>query len=102
SAVGVDFGAYTVPDTSMAAGSTLGGPKTCMVIKATGAIEKIYAIDAGEAVFGALVVHFWDERTGIRLQPLPGSFALHPERQEHHYTLPNDVAIHETLFVLSG
>ena len=73
-----------------------------MVIKATGAIEKVYSLDVGEVLFGTIVVHHWDERTGMRLQPLPGSFVIHPERQEHQFTLTNGVAVHETLFVLNG
>jgi hypothetical protein len=93
---------YVVSDDQMAAGSTLGAPKACMVIKATGAIEKVYSIDAGEVLFGALVLHHWDERTGVRLDPLPGTFIIRPESQEHRFRLTNGVAVHETLFVLSG
>ena len=85
SAVGV----YTVPDNELAAGSTLGGPKACAVIKATGAIEKVYSVDAGETLFGTLVLHHWDERTGMHLAPIvPGTFTIHPEHQEHRFTLP--------------
>ncbi len=73
-----------------------------MVIKATGAIEKIYSIDAGEDVFGTLVLHHWDERTGMQLDPLPGTFTLHPERKSTAFALTNGVAVHETIFVLSG
>jgi hypothetical protein len=94
---------YTVPDNELAVGSTLGGPKVCMVIKATGAIEKVYSIDTGETLFGALVLHHWDERTGMNLAPLhAGTFTIHPEHQEHQFTLANGVVVHEDLFVLSG
>ena len=99
---GTRFAAYTIPDGEMAAGSTLGAPTCCLVIKATGAIEKLYSVDAGAVLFGALVVHHWDERTGIRLGALPGTFEIYPERQEHRFTLTNGVAVHETIFVLSG
>lgn len=94
---------YSVPDDELAAGSTLGSPKVCMVIKATGAIEKVYSIDTGQTLFGALVLHHWDGRTGMNLAPLHrGTFTLHPEHQEHRFTLSNGVVVHEDLFVLSG
>ncbi len=102
SGTGERVGVYTVPDGEMAAGSTLGGPKLCMVIKATGAIEKVYSIDAGEVLLGTLVLHHWDERTGSQLDPLPGTFTIRPSSQEHDFRLTNGVAVRETLFVLSG
>ncbi|MFN2459886.1 MAG: trehalase family glycosidase [Candidatus Velthaea sp.] len=93
---------YSIADDAMAAGSTLGGPKVCATIKATGALEKMYASDAGATLTGTLVVHHWDERTGIELAPLPGRFEIRPEAQEHFFTLSNGVDVHETIFVLSG
>jgi hypothetical protein len=94
---------YCVPDHELPTGSTLGGPKVCAVIKATGALEKVYSIDRGEVLFGTLVLHHWDEQTGMNLAPLhPGTFTLHPEHQEHEFTLSNDVHVHEDIFVLSG
>lgn len=99
---GHEISTYEVPDGEMSAGSTLGGPKATMWIKATGAIEKLWSIEAGVNMFGTLVVHHWDERTGIPLTPLPGDFILHPDRQEHIFELTNGVSVHEVLFVLSG
>ncbi len=99
---GTRFAAYAIPDGEMAAGSTLGAPRCCLVVKATGAIEKFYSVDAGEVLLGTVVLHHWDERTGIHLSALPGTFEIHPERQEHHFKLTNGVAVHETIFVLSG
>ncbi len=93
---------YVVPDDEVSAGSTLGGPKICAVIKATGAIEKVYSIDAGETLIGTVVVHHWDERAGIRLMPEPGHFVFRPESQEHQFSLSNGVHVRETIFVLSG
>ena len=93
---------YTVPDGQMATGSTLGGPKMCLTIKATGAIEKIYSVDAGQVLLGAVVLHHWDERTGIQLAPLPGTFVIHPAHQEHIFTLSNGIDVRENIFVLSG
>ncbi len=93
---------YRVSDRERAAGSTLGGPQTTLVIKATGAIEKIHAIAAGKTVIGAVVLHHWDERTGIRLSARPGEFVIHPERQEHNFSLSNGISVHEEIFVLNG
>ncbi|MGH7736920.1 MAG: MGH1-like glycoside hydrolase domain-containing protein [Candidatus Tyrphobacter sp.] len=99
---GETISAYHVPDDQMAAGSTLGSPKAALIIKATGAVEKFYSIDAGKTVLGTLVLHHWDEQTGIGLIPMPGEFIIHPEHQEHSFSLFNGVAVHEDIFVLSG
>ncbi len=99
---GEGVGTYHVADDQMAVGSTLGAPRICMTIKASGAIEKIYSSDIGAVLFGTLVLHFWDEGSKARLTRLPGYFVIHPEHQEHFYALPNGVSVQETLFVLSG
>jgi len=93
---------YVVPDGQMATGSTLGAPKVCVTIKASGAIECVYAIEAGRKLFGTLVLHHWDERTGIALHALPGRFVINAEHQEHVFTLSNGVEVREAIFVLSG
>jgi len=98
---GEGVGAYVIGDDQMAAGSTLGGPNLCMTIKASGAIEKLYSIDAGEVLFGTVVLHFWDTVTRAKLVPQRGRFVIHPAHQEHVYELPNHVTVHETLFALS-
>ena len=102
SGTGERIAVYSIPDDRMAVGSTLGGPKICITIKATGAIEKVYSTDAGEVLLGTLVLHHWDDRSGIQLSPLPGTFVIHPEHQEHIFSLDNGVEIHENIFVLSG
>ena len=94
---------YRVPDDQMATGSTLGGPRVCMTLKATGAIEKVFDTDHGETIFGTLVLRHWDEQTGMALLQLhPGSFTIHPEHQEHEFSLANNVAVYQDVFVLSG
>ncbi len=95
-------GLYRVPDGAMAAGSTLGAPKVCTVIKATGAIEKVYSADWGETVFGTVVLHHWDDETGAHLAPRAGNFYLHPEHQERRFALSNGVDVHEDIVVLNG
>lgn len=93
---------YDVSDQQMAVGSTLGGPKATTIIKASGAIEKIYSSDAGETMIGTIVLQHWDEESGISLSNLPGSFHIHPDRQDHLFALSNGIEIHEWLFILSG
>jgi hypothetical protein len=94
---------YSVPDDEMAVGSTLGGPTVCTLIKGIGAIEKVYSIESGATVFGTLVLHHWDEQTGMHLAPAEtGTFTLHPEHQERDFVRATNVAVHEDIFVLSG
>jgi glycogen debranching enzyme len=93
---------YEISDRQMSAGSTLGGPKATMWIKPTGAIEKFWSIEAGALMFETLVLHHWDERTGIPLRPQTGEFIIHPDHQEHLFELANGITVHEDLFVLSG
>src|SRR5438270_2315050 len=99
---GEPIGLYDVSDAEMAAGSTLGAPKAVVVVKATGAIEKIYAPDAGETMIGTIVVHHWDEESGINLRPLVGTFYLYPDRQEHTFQLSNGVRVTEQILVLNS
>ncbi len=69
-----------------------------MVLKPTGAIAKIYSSDAGYDYFGAVVVHYWDRRSSVRLASHSGEFHIHPERQDHVYELDNGVHVHEQAF----
>lgn len=99
---GHEISTYEISDNQMSAGSTLGGPKATMWIKPTGAIEKFWSTDAGELIFETLVLHHWDEVSGIPLTPSPGQFIIHPDHQEHLFELSNGVTVHEDLFVLNG
>jgi hypothetical protein len=94
---------YEVPDTELAVGSTLGGPRAAAIIKANGAIEKVYSIDSGETLFGTVMLRHYDALTGMYLaQESRGTFIIHPEHQEHRYSLANRVAVREDIFVLNG
>ena len=96
-------GTYEVPDTELAIGSTLGGPKAVCIIKATGAIQTVYSIDIGQALFGTVLLRHYDGDTGMFLaQDQAGKFVIHPEHQEHFFRLPRGMSIHETVFVLNG
>lgn len=94
---------YTISDAELAMGSTLGAPRVCTVLKGSGAIERVYSPDLGVAVFGSVTLRHWDEQTGMRLAALEGgSFILHPEHQEHSYTLTPGVDVREMVFALHG
>ncbi len=94
---------YECPDNELAVGSTLGGPKATTILKANGAIEKFYSVDMGQTVFGSIVLRHFDACTGMYLaQSRPGTFFFHPEHQEHTYDLTLNIAVKETVFVLSG
>jgi hypothetical protein len=99
---GHEISEYVISDREMPVGSTLGAPKGTLVIKATGALEKLFSCEAGVDVFRALVIHHWDRRSGIPLLPSPGEFVIHPDRQEHLFELANGVTVHEKIFVLNG
>jgi len=90
--------AYVVSDDQMAQGSTIGAPRCCTVIKPTGAISKIFCPDAGLDFLGALEVRYWERRSKIQLGQRQGQFHIHPERQDHIFTLDNGVHVHEQIF----
>jgi len=90
--------AYVLSDREIAQGSTIGAPRCCIVIKPTGAIQKIYSPTAGFDFIGSVQVHHWDRRSRVRLGRLLGEFHIHPERQDHIYTLENGVHVHEQVF----
>jgi Bacterial alpha-L-rhamnosidase 6 hairpin glycosidase domain len=86
----------------MPAGSTLGAPKGTVVLKPNGAIEKFFSSDAGQTLVKNLQIGFWDEQSGVALTPLPGTFFIHPSRQEHVYELGDGVRVRESTFMLDA
>jgi glycogen debranching enzyme len=94
---------YELPDNEMSVGSTLGGPRGTCIVKASGAIDRIYSTDCGLNLFGTILLRHFDGRTGMLLaQQKPGKFVILPENQEHLYMLSNDVEVRENIFVLGG
>ena len=97
------IGLYAVPDNELAIGSTLGGPKGACIIKATGALQVVYSIDIGQALFGTVVLRHYDAASGMHLaQDQPGTFLIHPEHQQHQFSLPPGLSVQETIFILNG
>lgn len=94
---------YQCPDTELAVGSTLGGPRVTTIIKANGAIDKVYSPDTGHSLFGTVILRHFDARTGIYLaQERPGTYYIHPQQQDHVYDLPGRISVRESIFVLNG
>jgi len=102
SGAGHTISQYEISDRELASGSTFGAPKATLRIKATGALEKVYSPEVGCDAFGTLVLHHWEERSGIPLAPLEGDFLIHPHHQEHIFELANRVMVREDVFMLSG
>ena len=94
-----NFGAYRLSDRDMAHGSTLGSPRVQISIKASGAIENVYCVEAGKSLLGAFLLRHWDETAGMKLDPIGGHFFLYPEHQEHRYMLASGVYVFEDVFV---
>jgi Bacterial alpha-L-rhamnosidase 6 hairpin glycosidase domain len=92
---------YEVDDTELAVGSTLGGPKGVVIIKASGAIEKFYSSDLGFTLLAGVAIAFWDGPTGAARIKIDGQFRIHPDLQEYVYRIDDDVTVHERIFVLN-
>ncbi len=92
---------YEIDDSQLAVGSTLGGPKGAIVIKASGAIEKLFSTDLGETVMAGVSVQFWDGPTGAERVKIGGKFLIYPDCQQYEYRIEDGVTVLETLFVLN-
>jgi Bacterial alpha-L-rhamnosidase 6 hairpin glycosidase domain len=98
---GERIAAYEVDNTQLAVGSTLGGPKGAIIIKASGAIEKLYSGDLGLTLMAGVSIHFWDGPTGAARPKVDGKFAIHPDFQEYAYRIDEGVTVLEKIFVLN-
>lgn len=78
------LGSYKVPDSEVACGSTLGAPAVCTVIKASGALEKVYSIGAGQQLLGSFMLQHWDEESGCVSIRSRGIFRCSPSIKSTH------------------
>lgn len=113
---------YEVADDRVLVGGSFGNTSAWIVGKATGAIQKMYSLRVGQDVFWSTVVTYGSERhhllVGLEFLPgnqtagaedehghviltpvAPGDFEFHPGFQRHHFELPSDLHITETIFV---
>ncbi len=92
---------YEIAEGHLPAGSTLGSPKAVALVKATGALARLYSCDADADAFGAVLVRHWRRPSGVALQSR-GRFVLAPERQERFAELPSGLRSRERIFVLAA
>src|ERR671934_1530794 len=108
---------YTLPDDALAMGASLGNSALWVNTKGTGAIERIFSVDVGQSLAGAITIRYAgtdpcpvagaDGLAGDARSPLyaglhpaePGTFEIHPAYQRHHFTLAGTVRVSETTFV---
>ncbi|MHB1161228.1 MAG: hypothetical protein ACYC3V_13000 [Chloroflexota bacterium] len=113
---------YLISDEELAHGSSLGNAACWVPTKSTGAVERVFALNAGLDVFGACLLRCCG--SGLRvpgpqpspLAPLPpfgaaperfallepsspGSFEIHPAYQRHRFSLPGELEVEETVFL---
>jgi hypothetical protein len=99
---GERIAAYEIDDTQLAVGSTLGGPKGAILVKASGAVEKFYSSDLGVTLMAGIAIRFWDGPTGAARAKNAGRFKIHPYFQEYTYEIDEGVRVVETLVLLNG
>jgi len=117
---------YDLSEDALGAGSSLGNDRGWVNSKATGALERLFSLEIGQSVVGALVIRYSAPQHGIlhycrvpapgtdpspvrshpqaRIQleqSQPGTFRIHPAYQKRTFHLPGDIAVSETLFMPS-
>lgn len=115
-------GSYSVSDDRVLGGASLGNGSAWVVVKATGALQKMYSLKIDCDVFWSTVVTYGsgkhrvlvgiepnerspEERLGVpgghvTLEPVaPGSFEFYPGYQRHSFELPTRLFVTETVFV---
>ena len=115
---------YTLPDDALAMGASLGNSALWVNTKGTGAIERVFSVDVGQSLAGAITIRYAgtdpypgtctdggsapaaiapdgrDPALYAGLHPAePGTFEIHPAYQRHHFTLAGTVRVSETTFV---
>lgn len=110
---------YTLADTALEMGASLGNSRCWLTTKGTGDIESLFSTFLGTQVMGAICVRYSGVgarlvrpgRDGqvqadgaaegfIQLRPQEaGEFELHPAYQRHRFALPGWLWVEETVFV---
>jgi glycogen debranching enzyme len=115
-------GSYVVSDDRVLGGASLGNGSAWIVVKATGALQKMYSLKIDRDVFWSTVVTYGsgahrvlvglepnerspEERIGVPgghviMAPVaPGTFEFYPGHQRHTFELPTQLFVSETVFV---
>jgi len=84
---------YEVDDSELAVGSTLGGPKGAIVLKASGAIDKFYSSDLGATLIAGVSIEFWDAPTGAAERSLDALVTHNRRSAKSHSGIWRDLAV---------
>src|SRR5919199_1698591 len=108
---------YTVPDTALEVGASLGNGAIWINTKGTGAVERIFSVDVGQSLTGAISIRYagpghrpFEEPAGhgqghemsshVSLRPAAlGTFEIHPAYQRHRFSIAGFVGVAETTFL---
>lgn len=113
---------YTIPDTDLAHGTSLGNARAWAASKGTGAIQSLFSTEVGVEVTGSLAIGFFspyrdllmygrDEEAGRKIgadtivrvaQSGVGRFNIHPAYQEHSYELIDRIYVRGEYRALRG
>src|ERR1700674_2003 len=110
---------YTISETELAGGASLGNASVWVNTKGNGAIERVFCLALGETLRGDISLRY--ASTGNTLNPppsrahdtsdtpfvglrhdTPGKFDIHPAYQRRRYSLAGAVSVSETTFVSLG
>jgi Bacterial alpha-L-rhamnosidase 6 hairpin glycosidase domain len=108
---------YTVPANALEVGASLGNSAIWINTKGTGAVERIFSVDVGQSLTGAISIRYagaghrpFEEPAGhsqghemsshVSLRPAaPGTFEIHPAYQRHRFSIAGFVGVAETTFL---
>lgn len=103
---------YTLGDTELGRGSSLGNSRCWVELGSGGRVMSMFATDVGQTVAGPLLLRYatpecdGEASPGScpgRSIPLPqvreGTYTLQPQGQVHEFTLPGDIRVRETAFL---
>src|SRR5437764_3926074 len=108
---------YSVPDNALEVGASLGNSAVWINTKGTGAVERIFSVDVGQSMSGAISIRYagpghrpFEEPAGgreghemsshVSLRPAaPGTFEIHPAYQRHRFSIAGFVGVAETTFL---
>jgi hypothetical protein len=112
---------YTIPDDALEFGASFGNSALWVTTKGTGAIDRVFSIDAGQTLINNISIRYaspghrvqTDEHGVCHIssvdphgasyvslrQDTPGTFEIHPAYQRHSYVLTDAIGVTETVFL---
>ena len=112
---------YTTPDDALEFGASFGNSALWVTTKGTGAIDRVFSIDAGQTLINNISIRYASPGHRIQTddhgvchissvdphgasyvslcQDTPGTFEIHPAYQRHSYVLTDAIGVTETVFL---